>query len=214
MSKIKLLLVIGLLSVTGIMAQTSQINQLIIGLNDGIVGSMNESNKIDPFKSHGIRLHLTYKLKTNFGIMVLGGYNSFSTQIGSATKTKYMNATLEGVYTLSSLFHLKNDKFSLLVHAGPGFGTLWNTNFQVAEPTDPYFKNQDEIFNLNLGITPQYAMYENVRLNLDFSFAHNFIQNHTFAYTARTKKTAMMYNLSVGVAFSLSNKKRALQENL
>ena len=209
MLKIKLLLLIAVFSVTGLMAQNNPFNQFnhwSIGINDGIGGSMKESNNIESFNSSGIRLQVKYNFDENFGLMVFGGYNTFSTKSGIATRTKYVNTTLEVVYTLSNLYEVENDKFELLIHAGPGLGTFWSTNITNAIPNDPFLKNQDEILNLNIGFSPQYAISENVHLNLDFSYSFNFKQDHAFDYTAQSKKTAVIYNLSAGVNFSLRKK--------
>jgi OOP family OmpA-OmpF porin len=206
MLKNVLFTVIVIFSVNGLMAQNKLLNPWSIGLNDGIVGSMNEIKNIESFNSSGIRLYLKYSLNANFGVMALTGYNTFSTSSGIEMRTKYVNTTLEAVYTLSNLFKLKSKKLSLLLHAGPGLGTFWNTHFTITNPSDPFFKDQDDVFNLNLGLTPQYAITENIHLNLDFSYSYNFKQNHAFDYISNTKKTGMIYNLSVGLNFSLRKK--------
>ena len=209
MLRIKLLFLIALYSVTGLMAQNIPFNQFdhwSIGLNDGIGGSMKEYGNIESFNSSGIRLQVKYSFDEYWGIMFLGGYNTFSTKSGIATSTKYVNTTLEAVYTLSNLYEVANDNFELLIHAGPGLGTFWSTNITNLNPSDPFFKNQDDIINVNVGFSPQYTISQNVHLNLDFSYSFNFKQDHAFDYTAQSGKTATIYNLSAGVNFTLRKK--------
>jgi outer membrane protein OmpA-like peptidoglycan-associated protein len=182
--------------------------QWILGLNFGIAGSIRESTKIKPLQSPIVRMDIKYMLKPNLGIMVLGGYSMIATNSVIETKSHYVNATLEGVYKLSSLFNLKNTDFSLFVHAGPGVGSMWNKGFKNRNATDPYLKNHDDVINLNLGITPQYALTQKVLLNMDFSYAYNLKQDHYFDYTTSfLNSKVMMYNASIGLVFKLNEVK-------
>ena len=112
-----------------------------------------------------------------------------------------MNGTVEAVYVLSNLFHLKTTQFSFLVHAGPGVSTMWNKDFVNVNATDPYFKNQDDIITLNFGLTPQVILSDNWNVNLDFSYAYHLKQDLYFDYTPRDKKTALVYNLTLGLVY-------------
>jgi hypothetical protein len=177
-----------------------------MGLNYGIIGSVGEAISIESFSSNSIRLNGKYMLKPNFGLMLVGGFNSFITKDGGNTKTNYVNASIEAVYTISSLFIKKQSNFSFLMHAGPGIATMWNKDLQELNPMDPYFKNQDDIINLNFGFTPQFSLSSHWDINMDLSYTYNFEQNRAFDYTKSGNKTAMLYNLTLGVNYKFLKK--------
>ena len=179
-----------------------------LGLNVGVAGSISESIKIKSLESPGVRMNIKYMVNPKLGIMALGGYNAFSTRALIGNKTQYAYATLEIAYLQNS----RNNDFSLLLHVGPGLGTMWNKDYYYANATDPWIKNHDEMINLNFGFTPQFAVAKNVLINLDFSTAYNWSQNHNFDYGGRPKtlSTAMMYNMSAGLVFQLNPSKSHL----
>jgi len=183
-------------------------NQWSLGLNYGVAGSIRESTKIESLQSPGVRMNIKYMMKPNMGIVALGCYNAFSTKALIGNKTQYVYATLELAY----LHIIPNNKFSLLLHTGPGLGTMWNRDYYNANATDPGIKNHDEMINFNVGITPQYAVAKNILINIDLSTAYNWSQNHNFDYRGRTNSvsTAMMYNLSAGLVFTLNDSKSQL----
>jgi hypothetical protein len=204
--KLKLLVAIVMLSATFVNGQEKEPSKLSMGLNYGIIGSVGEAISIESFSSNSIRLNGKYMLKPNFGLMLVGGFNSFITKDGGNTKTNYVNASIEAVYTISSLFIKKQSNFSFLMHAGPGIATMWNKDLQELNPMDPYFKNQDDIINLNFGFTPQFSLSSHWDINMDLSYTYNFEQNRAFDYTKSGNKTAMLYNLTLGVNYKFLKK--------
>jgi hypothetical protein len=204
--KLKLLVAIVMLSATFVNGQEKEPSKLSMGLNYGIIGSVGEAISIESFSSNSIRLNGKYMLKPNFGLMLVGGFNSFITKDGGNTKTNYVNASIEAVYTISSLFIKKQSNFSFLMHAGPGIATMWNKDLQESNPMDPYFKNQDDIINLNFGFTPQFSLSSHWDINMDLSYTYNFEQNRAFDYTKSGNKTAMLYNLTLGVNYKFLKK--------
>ena len=204
--KLKLLVSIGILSTTLVNGQEKEPSKLSLGLNYGIIGSVDEAISIESVSSNSIRLNGKYMLKPNFGLMLIGGFNSFITKDGGNNKTNYVNASIEAVYTISSLFIKKQSNFSFLMHAGPGIATMWNKDLQELNPMDPYFKNQDDIINLNFGFTPQFSLSSHWDINMDLSYTYNFEQNRAFDYTKSGNKTAMLYNLTLGVNYKFLKK--------
>jgi hypothetical protein len=204
--KLKLLVAVGMLSTTLVNGQEKEPSKLSLGLNYGIIGSVGEAISIETFSSNSIRLNGKYMLKPNFGIMPVGGFNSFKTKDGGNSKTNYVNASIEAVYTISSLFIKKQSNFSFLMHAGPGIATMWNKDLQELVPNDPYFKNQDDIINMNFGFTPQLSLSSYWDINMDLSYTYNFEQNRAFDYTKGVNKTAMLYNLTLGVNYKFLKK--------
>ena len=182
------------------------VKPLTMGLNLGVAGSIRESTKIELIQSPGVRINIKYMMQPNMGIVALGGYNALSTKALIGNKTQYVYATLELAYLLSGL----NNDVGVLFHTGPGVGSMWNKDVKYKYPGDPFFKNQDDVINLNIGIAPQIAIAKNVLFNIDFSYAWNFLQDHNFDYTNRPKGTAMMYNLSAGLVLKLNNSKSHL----
>ena len=101
---------------------------------------------------------------------------------------------------------LLESNFNFLMHAGPGIATMWNKDLQESNPMDPYFKNQDDIINLNFGFTPQFSLSSHWDINMDLSYTYNFEQNRAFDYTKGGNKTAMLYNLTLGVNYKFLKK--------
>ena len=83
---------------------------------------------------------------------------------------------------------------------------MWNKDFVNVNATDPYFKNQDDIITLNFGLTPQVILSDNWKVNLDFSYAYHLKQDLYFDYTPRDKKTALVYNLTLGLVYQFHKK--------
>jgi hypothetical protein len=71
----------------------------------------------------------------------------------------------------------------------------------VLDPNDPYFKNQDDMINLNFGFTPQFSLGSHWGVNMDLSYIYNLKQERVFDYTQIGNKTAMMYNLTLGLTY-------------
>lgn len=199
--KLKLLIAVGMLSTTLVNGQEKESSKLSLGLSYGIIGSVNETIAIESSSSNSVRLNGKYMFKPNFGLMLTGGINSFVTRDGGDTKTNYGNASIEAVYAISSLFNLKQSNFSFLLHAGPGIATMWNKDVQVLDPNDPYFKNQDDMINLNFGFTPQLSLSSHWDVNMDLSYTYNLKQDRVFDFTQIGNKTAMMYNLTLGLTY-------------
>jgi hypothetical protein len=206
MKKMKYIMAIGIVVASSAFAQDTNTTKWSLGLNYGVIGSVGETNSIDPAKSPTIRLNASVTLKPNFGIMFLGGYGSIGTKEGTSSKTQYGHASAEAVLSLGDFLFKEKSKFGISLHAGPGLLTMWNTDFVADNADDRYIKNQDDIVNLNFGIAPSLSIARNLNLNLDLSVAYNFMQNHSFDYLSRKTKTATMYTVSLGVVYQLTKK--------
>ena len=192
--------------------------QTSLGFNVGLHGSVNKANNIKLFSSTAIRVNLRHMFNTNFGLMLSGGFYTYGTQNGTLRTTKFGNATIEGVCALSNLLDNRSNYFKFkrpfvfLVHAGPGVSSMWNNDFEYLTDEFAYFRNQDDIITLNFGLTPQYTFKNNIGINLDLSYAYHMKQDRNFDYSVSDKKTAMAYNLTLGVTYKFSDKNNFLRQ--
>jgi hypothetical protein len=199
---------IWILLSTTVFAQERKLDNLSLGANYGIHGSVSEVNSIQAYSSNAIRVHASYMFKPTIGVMLTTGFYAYTTKNNTSQSTKFMNGTAEVVYVLSNLFDLKTKQFNFLVHAGPGVSTMWNKNFNFGNATDPYFKNQDDIITLNFGLTPQVILSDNWNVNLDLSYAYHLKQDRAFDFTLNDKKTALVYNLTLGLVYQFHKKQQ------
>ncbi len=206
MKKVNATAALLILLSTNVLAQERKLDNLSLGANYGVPGSVSEANNILAHSSNAIRLHATYLFKPNFGLMLSTGFYSYSTKNNTSQSTKFMNGTVEAVFVLSNLFHLKTTQFRFLVHAGPGVCTMWNKNFVYVTNEKAYFKNQDDIITLNFGLTPQVILSDNWKVNFDLSYAYHLKQDRAFDYTAMDKKTAIVYNPTLGLVYQFHKK--------
>ncbi len=208
MKKLILIAVASMLCVSSTYSQKGGSQKWSAGLNAGINGSLTEDIALLPGGSLYFKGNGQYKLKSNFGLMLNLGFGSLDTEKTTGAKTNLLAGSLELTYDLGSI--LKTSRFGIVLHAGPGLSTMWNPDVKAVNPTDPYFKGQDDMITLNCGVIPSYKLSDNLNLILDFSFTSNFQQDHNFDYSSTQKQKSILYATSIGLSYSFGKAKSNL----
>lgn len=173
------------------------VTRIINPLSDGY-----RSNAFDPGQANfGVR----YMFNEKFGLRLGVGYNEFKEGDNSLPyKANYYRTNLEGVVNAGNLFKFSSwtKRFNFLFHSGFGF-----SNLNTITPID----NSETIFNVIVGLTPQYKLSNRISLFLDFSTIFHDNQDVTFDGATNnrnaTNVTASVVNTSLGVNISLGKKK-------
>ncbi|MGB0934365.1 MAG: hypothetical protein ACPGU5_08780 [Lishizhenia sp.] len=116
-----------------------------------------------------------------FGAMVQGGLNRFGFEVNENSETtNYFTIAIEGLVRLGDLVKLDkvSDKLDLQLHAGLGgaINGIWEDN-----------PSTDRMLVARIGLTPSYAIKENLKITADVSFTAHAKQNVTFDRFANTK---------------------------
>lgn len=200
MKKLILITLASMLCVSLSYSQEGGSQKWSAGLNAGVNSSLTEDIALPPGSSLNFKGNVQYKLKSNFGLMLNLGYGSLDTEKTTGAKTNLLTSSFEITYNLEGVF--KTSKFGLLLHAGPGLSTMWNPDMQAVNPSDPYLKGQDDMITLNLGVIPSYKISDNLNLILDFSLVGNFLQDHSFDYSATQKQKSLLFSSSIGLNYT------------
>ena len=205
MKKLILITLASMLCVSLSYSQKGESQKWSAGLSAGINSSLTEDIALLPGGSLNFKGNVQYKLKSNFGLMLNLGYGSLDTEKTTGAKTNLLAGSLELTYNLGGL--LNTSKFGILLHAGPGLSSMWNPDMSAVNPTDPYFKGQDDMITLNCGVIPSYKISDNLNLILDFSFTSNFLQDHSFDYSPTQKQKSILFTSSIGLSYSFGKAK-------
>lgn len=206
--KFKSLFIVAVLT-SSISFGQSSLNKLSVGFNYGINGVINAPIDINTSNSHHIGLNTRYMFNTNLGLMIGLGYDLFPTTEGTETTNQYGSLNIQGVYNIGSLFKLPSKRFSLLLHAGGGFASMWNKDFESDNATDPYIKGNDDIITLNAGITPQFKINDRFSVNIDLAYALNLEQDRSFNWSYVTENNrGSFYTASVGLTYYIGKNDR------
>jgi hypothetical protein len=186
-------------------------NRLSTGFNYGIHGSISSTNNIDPTSSNVFLLTNRYLFTPNFGVNLKFGWDKFKTKNEIISKTNYVDLSVDLVYDLGDVLDFKavgynteiqKSNFQLYIHGGIGVASMWNGDFASSTATDPYFKNHDDIINLNIGLTPELRINKHFSINVDFSIITNFKQDRAFNYSIENNKDILkLYNTVIGLNY-------------
>lgn len=189
----------------------NKINHFSLGLNYGFHGSLDAFTSINPSSSDNVMLSARYFFTSHFGISVKVGYDRFNAKNELPTLTNYADAYLDVFFDLGKVLDFQSvsydvnkqtSMFQLFIHGGPGVATMWHNDYNSDNATDPYFKNQDDILNFNIGITPELKLTEKFSMNIDFTVVNNFLQDRAFNYTTQnTSQKSKIYTLLVGLNY-------------
>ena len=132
-----------------------------------------------------------YMITNKFGIMGGMGFDRIKGdalgiyQSENSFTTHYIRLSFQSVFDLGRMadFHLMNERFSMLLHAGAGFSSLKDQKKSV------WFKDwqtqgTDEMMHFIIGFTPQVRINNRVAIHLDFTYIANVWQTKTFDFTA------------------------------
>ncbi|MBC6366506.1 OmpA family protein [Algoriphagus sp. AK58] len=118
-----------------------------------------------------------YMFNEYFGVKGDIGIGTFREVQGESPEfsTNYLRGNLQMVMNYGRMMNFENfsRKLGLLGHFGPGFGRnkFQNTVFNQ-EP--------DYVYNILVGVTPQYKLTERIALVGDITYIHNGRQTYTF----------------------------------
>jgi hypothetical protein len=139
------------------------------------------------------------------------GFDQFNIKENQLRKSNYADLYVDVFYDLIKLLEMqeviekvknKDTNFKLLFHAGSGISSMWNDDFTSPNATDPYFKNHDDMLNLNFGMSPEFRLSNHFSIGFDFSVKFNFLQNRSFNYAfENSSQQAKMYALMVGLNY-------------
>lgn len=186
----------------------NDISHFSLGLNYGFHGSLDALSSINPSSSDYFMMNARYFFNSHFGLSIKLGFDQFNAKNELPTLTNYADATLDLFFDLGKVLDFnsvnydinkKSSKFQLFVHGGPGVATMWHKDFNISIANDPYFKNQDDIINLCIGIMPELKFSDIFSMNADFSITNNFLQDRNFNYsTENISHKSKVYSLIVG----------------
>jgi OOP family OmpA-OmpF porin len=186
-------------------------NGFSIGLNYGFHGSLDAFSSINPSSSDNVLFSARYFFNPYCGINLKLGFDRFNAKNESLTLTNYADAYLDVFYDLGKVLDFQSvnyninkqaSMFQLFIHGGPGVSTMWHNDYNSNNASDPYFKNQDDMLNFNVGIMPELKLSEQFSMNLDFTVVNNFLQDRAFNYsTQNISQKSKMYTLLVGINY-------------
>lgn len=149
------------------------------------------------FNMFHVGLGARYMFTQRFGLRLGLGYDQFGERDRTPEfQTDYYSATLEGVANLGKIFHFKQRRFGLLLHAGLGYAAMSNDS---APETN-------HMATAVIGLTPQFRLGERVNLYLDASGTAHVYQNYTYDFTRTHSQRGVdghLYSLSIGIQFNL-----------
>lgn len=187
------------------------ISKLSNGLIYGFHGSLNSNPNINSTTSNALYLTTRYSLTNNCLLSLKLGYDQFQSKTDDFSKSKIALVNLNLLYDLGDVLDFKSVNYNLstgksnlqlYVMAGFGVATFWNTNFINTNGTDPFFKNHDDIFNWNIGFSPEYRIGKKFSISLDFTLYYNYYQDRTFNYSILNNNDYVnFYALSFGVNY-------------
>ena len=111
-----------------------------------------------------------------FGVQLKGGYSNLISNSGSKDfETTYYFLNLNGVVDIQEAFIIPNRNwirnFSLYTSLGIGVSHYTFDNSAVfSEAYNSFITGGDELFSVNLGLTPEYSLSEDVSVYLDLSY--------------------------------------------
>jgi hypothetical protein len=185
-------------------------NQFSSGIYYGFHGSLSSAS-INSIQSHAIQINTRLFIRPSFGLNFKVGFDQFNIKENQLRKSNYADLYVDVFYDLIKLLEMqeviekvknKDTNFKLLFHAGSGISSMWNDDFTSPNATDPYFKNHDDMLNLNFGMSPEFRLSNHFSIGFDFSVKFNFLQNRSFNYAfENSSQQAKMYALMVGLNY-------------
>ncbi len=146
-----------------------------------------------------------YMFNTKAGLRASLGYNSFNEgDAAVAFESTLYTFSLEGIVNIGNVLNFNEwtQNFSILGHAGLGYGRLTSTT-----PIDRSFGDADQMLSAIIGISPQVRLSDRVSLFGDLTAVGNVRQDLTFdgAVNNRTIRgfDGFYITASAGISISL-----------
>jgi len=124
-----------------------------------------------------------------------------------------VRANVQAVLSVSDLLYFGDENFRLLAHGGPGLSTIVNSQYinTVKDVrgalSDPGLGGTDDMFNVVLGITPQFYISDKFSFNIDVSSVFLIAQSHyldrTYAPDFIGQYSSFKLNVSAGLQYRL-----------
>ena len=164
------------------------------------------SNAVHPFTpgyrtpSFGLfHAELGYRKMLNelIGYKATAGYDKIENAPNSnAFSSNYVRLSIQGVVDMGQVLRFRDfiRRFTILVHGGPGFSNLWNSNGQSAS-----------MLNLTVGIVPQVKLSDRFRLFADFTRVRHVYQQVTFDLQSSHSQLGFdgwIANISLGASYN------------
>ena len=205
MRKNLLLLSFGLLTVAQVSAQTENVEEKEVSIEDmynkwtieaGVgqargmrpysegYSSSNPNTVLGSFDLNTYNLGVRYMISPKFGFKFDGSYDKFENSSDAASKpfeVEQLRFQLQAVVNASRLLNLEEviNRFGLLAHGGVTYGRVTpklDTGYDpVAGPSNAGFTENN--LGLVFGVTPQFRILNRLALYLDVSTIYNFRQH-------------------------------------
>ena len=172
----KLFVAIALITGTSANAQTSGLF-IDFGLGSRFGGITTESTVMKA----GLNFNggIGYMFNDIFGVRGDLGYSTFKAvdvnDEAVADRAGSIQASLQGVVSISEAVKFGTPGFGLNFHAGFGFGTIFNPDFKTeyvesgGEFGDPMIKGNDDVVNVVFGLSPRFPINDRITVTVDAS---------------------------------------------
>lgn len=146
-----------------------------------------------------------YMFNNKFGVrggLTFANFNAVNVNNEAVSdRAGTIQATLQGVLSISQLANFGTEKFDLNFHAGFGFGSIFNPDFKEeyveanGDFEDPMFKGNDDVVNVVFGLTPRFPINDKLAITLDVSHFLLLKQDH---YVDRRYSNTLLENGTQG----------------
>jgi hypothetical protein len=147
---------------------------------------------------------IRYMFEPNWGVKVDFGHDKFRTDTTPENGVNYTRVSAQAVYNLGrslDLPRVTGGYINALAHAG----------FGLSQFTSTQTPNKDNMGNLIIGITPQVYIFENMSVQLDFSYVTNVMQHFDYDGSYRHLSDQKSFvgsqlNASIGIIYYLGKR--------
>jgi hypothetical protein len=185
------------------------------GLNIGSQDllSHTNSNSTKFYQLTSFHANGRYMFNNWFGLQSNLGYQLMLQD--EPTHVNYASFTLSGVFDLSELatFIVWPVGFRVLGHLDQGFASMWKRNHfneLGITPGSPYFKSNDDMLVVSVGLTPEYRLTHNIMINFDVTYVQHILQDQYFDWSDRIRPRSVsgsFMRFSIGATYYFGSEK-------
>lgn len=132
---------------------------------------------------HYYNASLLYKVTPVFGLRSGAHFHTFKMQ--DAPSVKYSNLTIDVCFDLNQIgtYGFVEEKYetSVVAYLGVGLASMWRDR-SATLMNDPYFKGNDDMFSVSLGLNPRMKIAKNMFINLDVSYVSQFFLSRSYDF--------------------------------
>ena len=157
------------------------------------------------YQPHYYNANVLYKFTPQFGLRAGAHFHNFKME--NKPSVKYANLSLDAFLDLNQIgtFGHVEDKFefSVLSYVGVGVASMWRDR-SATTMNDPYFKGNDDMFTLALGITPRLRVGKNLFFNFDISYLSHVFLSRSFDFTQNYERRGFggsFFRYSIGLTY-------------